>query len=73
MEVQRRVWAAKARKLKGTLARALVVAPGVARLESQAPDVDGVTLLDCDSARVGEFVDVRIVGTRGYDLKAHLA
>jgi len=69
MAVQRRVATARARKLTGTVQRALVVAPRLARLESQAPDVDGVTHLDAD-APVGTFVDVRIVARRGYDFVA---
>lgn len=69
MEVQRKIWRKKARALVGRTFRALVVAPGVARLESQAPDVDGVTYLTSD-AEVGTFIDVRIVRTKGYDLVA---
>ena len=42
------------------------VAPGVARLESQAPDVDGVTYL-AGEADVGEFVNVRIARVKGFD------
>ena len=44
---------------------ALVVAPGVARMESQAPDVDGVVYVDCDE--VGEFVKVRLEKVKGFD------
>ena len=44
---------------------ALVVAPGVARMASQAPDVDGVTYVDCDE--VGEFVNVRLEKVKGFD------
>lgn len=72
METQRKIWRKKARALVGRTFRALVVAPGVARLESQAPDVDGVTYLTSD-AEVGTFVDVRIVRTKGYDLVAQLS
>ena len=49
--------------------RALVVAPGVARLESQAPDVDGVVHLRHPAA-VGEFIDVTISKVRGFDFEA---
>jgi hypothetical protein len=53
--------------------RALVVAPGVARLESQAPDVDGVTRLNGrGSAPVGAFVRVRVTAVSGYDFEASL-
>ena len=67
MEQQAKIWAAKAKRLLGSVRRALVVAPGVARLESQAPDVDGVTFVDCDE--VGAFVDVRLVKARGFDFE----
>ena len=46
MAAQRRVWSAIAKRMVGSVFRALVVAPGVARMESQAPDVDGVVLLE---------------------------
>jgi hypothetical protein len=46
--------------------RALVVAPGVARMESQAPDVDGVTFVD-ETLAVGAFVTVRLKRVRGFD------
>ena len=61
------LWKVKAKRLLGETFRALVVAPGVARLESQAPDVDGVTLIDDDRAAVGEFVTVRLRRVRGFD------
>jgi ribosomal protein S12 methylthiotransferase len=74
MAAQRRVWTAKARTFVGGEFRALVVAPGVARLESQAPDVDGVTYLEKRPRRpmpkVGEFVRVKITAVRGYDFEA---
>ena len=74
MSAQRRVWAAKAKTFVGGEFRALVVAPGVARLESQAPDVDGVTYLAKRPRRpmpkVGEFVRVRITAVQGYDFEA---
>jgi ribosomal protein S12 methylthiotransferase len=43
------------------------------RLEGQAPEIDPqVYLTDCDPAaiRAGQFLDVEIVGARGYDLIA---
>jgi hypothetical protein len=55
----------------GRTFRALVVAPGVARLASQAPDVDGVTRVDCDE--VGAFVDVTLERVRGFDFIARRA
>jgi len=40
----------------------------VARHAGQAPDVDGVVLLEAGAAGVGEFATVRITGAAGYDL-----
>ncbi|MBR2938751.1 MAG: radical SAM protein [Kiritimatiellae bacterium] len=71
MELQRRIWDSHAGRLVGKVLPALVVAPGVARLESQAPDVDGVTRIDCADPRlVGEFVKVEISGVDGFDFVA---
>ena len=71
---QAKIWRHKARGLVGRTFRALVVAPGVARLASQAPDVDGVTRLDAaDDGLVGEFAEIRVVGARGFDLVGELA
>lgn len=69
MRAQKTVWNRKAKAWVGKCAPALVVSPGVARLESQAPDVDGVVYLD-DRGRmpaVGEMVKVEIVAVKGYD------
>ena len=68
MALQRRIWSAKARKHVGQTFRALVVAPGVARLASQAPDVDGVVHLR-RAADVGTFIDVTIGKVRGFDFE----
>jgi ribosomal protein S12 methylthiotransferase len=68
MALQKRIWSAKARKYVGRTFRALVVAPGVARLASQAPDVDGVVHLR-RPAEVGVFVDVTIGKVRGFDFE----
>ena len=68
MALQKRIWSAKARKYVGRTFRALVVAPGVARLASQAPDVDGVVHLR-RAADVGAFIDVTIGKVRGFDFK----
>ena len=65
MEQQKRIWTLKARRMIGQEFVALVVAPGVARMESQAPDVDGVVYVDCDE--VGEFVKVRLERAKGFD------
>ena len=69
MALQKRIWSAKARTYVGKTFRALVVAPGVARLASQAPDVDGVVHLR-SAAEVGAFVDVTIEKVRGFDFEA---
>ena len=73
MKAQRRVWAAKAKSMVGGKYRALVVAPGVARMESQAPDVDGVTRFTVPRGRavpeVGGFVALRIAKAVGYDFE----
>ena len=62
------LWSVKSKRMLGGEYRALVVAPGVARMESQAPDVDGVVYVDSDS--VGEFVTVRLKKVRGFDFEA---
>ena len=74
MRAQRGIWRAKAKAFVGQTLPALVVAPGVARLESQAPDVDGVTHLAPPKGRkkapaVGSVVPVRIEAVRGYDFE----
>ena len=70
MDQQAQIWRLKAKRMLGRTYGALVVAPGVARMQSQAPDVDGVTYVDCD--RVGEFVNVRLTKVRGFDFEAAL-
>jgi ribosomal protein S12 methylthiotransferase len=70
MAAQKKIWAAKAKSMLGTEQVALVVAPGVARLESQAPDVDGVVRFpkeDPGNLPVGEFIKVRLISVEDYD------
>ena len=69
MAVQKKIWAKKAKAMLGKEFPALVVAPGTARLESQAPDVDGVVRLAGNGAQVpvGAFVPVHLTAVRGYD------
>ncbi len=68
---QAAIWRQKAKRMVGGTFRALVVAPGVARMASQAPDVDGVTFLpEGTDVPVGEFVDVRLTRARGFDFEA---
>jgi len=70
MDDAAKLWKVKAKRMLGKTFRALVVAPGVARMASQAPDVDGVTFVDCDA--VGEFVDVKLVKSKGFDFVAEV-
>ena len=67
------VWKVKSARQIGSVEEALVVAPGVARLASQAPDVDGVVyLLDSERARavrVGDFATVRLESVSGFDVE----
>ena len=67
MEQQAEIWAVRAKRMLGGPYRALVVAEGVARLESQAPDVDSVVRLTGAAPEVGTFVDVRLTKVRGFD------
>jgi ribosomal protein S12 methylthiotransferase len=75
MEMQSSIWAQKAKRMIGRVEEALVVAPGVARLASQAPDVDGVVYLDGAAADVpvGEFAEVELVKVKGFDFIAKAA
>lgn len=73
MEQQAKIWRQKAKRLVGETFRALVIAPGVARLASQAPDVDGVThFAAARGAEVGEFVDLRLTKVRGFDFEGEV-
>ena len=73
MRAQKSIWRTKAKSFVGQTLPALVVAPGIARLESQAPDVDGVTYLSAAGKRrkvaVGDVMDVRIDAVKGYDFE----
>lgn len=71
MEQAKAIWKVRSKRLVGKTFRALVIAPGVARMESQAPDVDGVVHVESDA--VGEFVDVRLTCVRGFDFKGVVA
>ena len=63
------LWSVKSKRMLGKEFKALVTSPGVARMESQAPDVDGVVYLDSDE--VGEFVTVRLDKVKGFDFEGH--
>jgi ribosomal protein S12 methylthiotransferase len=40
------------------------------RTQGQAPEIDGITLLDSTRTEGGEFMTARITGASGYDLHA---
>jgi len=72
MVQQAKIWAIKAKRMIGNSYEALVVAPGVARMASQAPDVDGVVYFE-GIAEVASFVTVRLVKVKGFDFMGELA
>jgi ribosomal protein S12 methylthiotransferase len=67
MQLQQRIAREHSAAQVGRVVRALVDQPLVARAEVDAPDIDGRILLK-KAAPVGEFVNVRIIGTQVYDL-----
>ncbi len=70
MKQQEEIWKLKSARMLGKAFRALVVARGVARMESQAPDVDGVVFLtgrNGSFAQVGDFVKVQLMEVEGFD------
>jgi ribosomal protein S12 methylthiotransferase len=67
---QNKIWDKKVESYFDREFCALVVAPGIARLPSQAPDVDGVVYVNMDLP-VGEFADITIQGADGYDFIAY--
>jgi len=79
MRRQKTIVARRHKARVGQHARLLVEGPSPdhelvvrGRLEGQAPDIDpAVYLTECDaSLEAGRFIDVEIVGSRGYDLVA---
>jgi len=80
MGLQKKLVSARQRQRIGDRARMLVDGPSAdhelvlrGRLASQAPDIDAsVYLTECDPsiAAAGDFVEVEIVGAKGYDLIA---
>jgi ribosomal protein S12 methylthiotransferase len=69
MTVQQRIAREIAAEKIGREMRLLVDQPLIARTEVDAPDVDARVILS-EPAPVGEFVQRRIIGSRGYDLLA---
>lgn len=65
MDLAAKIWAVKSGNMIGSVREALVVAPGVARMASQAPDVDGVVRIK--GGKVGEFVKVKLAKAKDFD------
>ena len=65
MDLAAKIWAVKSGNMIGSVREALVVAPGVARMASQAPDVDGVVRIK--GGEVGEFVKVKLAKAKDFD------
>ena len=80
MSTQKRIVTATQKRRVGQTLRLVVDGPATehelvlrGRLEGQAPDIDPmVYLTDCDPSELtaGQFVDVEVTGSRGYDLIA---
>jgi ribosomal protein S12 methylthiotransferase len=69
MALQRRIALEQATAMVGKKIRVLVEAPGIARTEADAPEVDARVYVP-KGLPVGEFADVRIVAANEYDLVA---
>jgi ribosomal protein S12 methylthiotransferase len=73
MEIQSAISLEKNKKLVGKTFRALVDEAddkiALARLYSQAPEIDGVVLIEQRNMVKGNFVQVKITGAYDYDLK----
>jgi ribosomal protein S12 methylthiotransferase len=76
MEIQSRISLEKNGALIGKTFRALVDDTGdgvaVARLYSQAPEIDGVVLIEGAGVTKGDFVRVKITAAYDYDLKGEV-
>ncbi len=70
MSLQQDIAAGIARAQAGRTLRVLVESPGTARGEADAPDIDGRVLVP-NTLAAGEFADVTINGSQGYDLVAN--
>jgi ribosomal protein S12 methylthiotransferase len=71
MQLQKKIASELAKSMVGKQIKALVEQPLIARSEGDAPEVDTRVLL-ARTARVGEFVKVRITGTQVYDLRGEI-
>jgi ribosomal protein S12 methylthiotransferase len=69
MKLQREIAAQVSASQVGRTLKVIVEEPGVARGESDAPDIDGRVYLPI-TVPVGEFAQVRITGFEDYDLLA---
>ncbi len=69
MALQKELATGVGRQFEGKTLRVLVEAPGIARSEGDAPEVDGQVFVD-PSLAVSEFAEVRIAEAREYDLVA---
>ena len=69
MALQRRIALEQAQAVIGKKIRVLVEAPGVARSEADAPEVDARVFVPKGLA-VGEFAEVTVVAAKEYDLVA---
>jgi len=77
MALQKKISKKRMEALKGTRATALLLrkkgkGEWIARLPSQAPEVDGETFVTQvpPTARAGDFIPVEIIGAKGFDLFA---
>lgn len=69
MAAQQEIALNAARRLVGSRLRVLAYTPRLARTQADAPEVDGEVHLT-SVVKPGEFVDVRVTGSRDYDLVA---
>ncbi len=73
MEVQASISLENNRRLTGRTFRALIddvdEQVTIARLDSQAPDIDGVVMLEGGGMKKGDFVNLKITDIYDYDLK----
>jgi len=69
MALQRRIALEQTAASTGRKLRVLVEAPGIARSEADAPDVDARVFVP-EHLPIGEFADVTVTDSRDYDLVA---
>jgi len=69
MALQRRIALEQTAAAEGRRLRVLVEAPGIARSEADAPDVDARVFVP-DDLPIGDFAEVIVTGAREYDLLA---